>query len=297
MLPYLLKQYERISEFAYYNFDIYHLEALNHLVGDQYSSRDLQILSLIANTRVPATPSLIKEKLLMQPSTISNRLAFYEKQELIVRAPSKLDLRTIEIAITPKGKEFISINDRYMKDLVQLARKSISMSDALTLLSLTKKLKKLIQREGDDATGDPSASLDSQLLSNMIDYFIGIENDFLDTVTLSIKQRDLFILTELFVNFQMKGTLSIKQVAEHLLIPYQTIVSKVRKFQEIGYLSKLEHEYVFAPEITMVIREYISLRIIIYYETMSHFTPKEQQLIHLVFDLLKKLAISIIQKN
>lgn len=110
-----------------------------------------------------------------------------------------------------------------------------------------------------------------------------------------LKQNELFFLSELHLHMKTKKY-TYKGLANHLMIPYQTIISKINKYKRNGVILTRDNIDFLNPEVLGLINEYIYLRTIIYYETLSHFQPKQQQFIIKLFSILKDHSLLYFRK-
>lgn len=292
MLKYILDQYQKICEDTFYNFELYHLNALNSLVGEDIGARDLQMLSLIATSNPPATPKLLADTFFTKNSAISNRLAFFEQKGFIERTKSSEDSRNVDITLTPLGLDQVAINNNYYKSYAKYVRSTFTLKDLLTTITTINKFKKIILNSKDDDkkyTSDKVIS--SDMFLDLYNYFSNLENEFIRSKKIDEKQRDLFVLTEIYA-FLSQGKSNLTELAEHLFLPYQTLISKIRKFKNDNILLKIDDNYSLSTDYERLVVEYIYFRTIIYYETMSHFNPSEQKVILSLFTKLREHALS-----
>lgn len=293
----IVEQYQTISQSTFYAFEIDHLAAISKLVGDDINVRDLHMLSTLSKSKTHVIPSMLAEIHHTSINGVSNRLKLLEKLEYIVRRKSEEDSRKVWINLTDKGILSLERYNLYIDSFVSTIKKQISFYHYPLFIGAMKKLVGLIRVTNNIDSiklWDDPTHLSSQILTEINNHFISYDYELLIEMNSKIKLRDLFIITELYIQ-QFRNHTNIKALSVHLLMPYQTLVSKINKFIKEGFiLRKNASRYEFSDLLIRWIEKFMSRRVIVYYMTMSHFTDKEKDVIHLMFKLLRQHATSYI---
>jgi DNA-binding MarR family transcriptional regulator len=292
-MTYLLNQYKVICKNSYHNFEIYHLNTLNHLVDGDITARDLQMLALISHRSEFTTPTILKEAHHMKFSALTNRLATLETKNLIRREKLHESSKTVVIKLTDAGKKIVEVYDHYTKKYIQYVKNALSLKEMYTLFTTFKKLKTLVYQNNDHDLENITFKkiLTPLFLFDIYNYFVSFELEWLDYHENFIKHSDLFILSEIYIHLKDKN-LNYKDLSNYLKIPYQSLMSKIRKFRTTKIMIQSELKDSFEDKMAVFLESYISLRTIVYYETLSHFSNKEQLIITKIFFLLKQHALN-----
>jgi DNA-binding MarR family transcriptional regulator len=208
MFSYIIDQYSNICKLSYHCFEIYHISALNKLLKGDYSARDFQMLSYIKHSNEFVSPASLKKIFNMNFSALSNRLAVLEKKEILNRTKLDPTSKFITLRLCQHGHEIVDIYDNYATLYLQSLKKSFKLKDTLILTSAIKKINQIIHKESNDDEINKIKGVSSKFLFDVYHYFSNYEIIWLSTVKVAnLKQRDFFILSELFVFFFKETTI------------------------------------------------------------------------------------------
>lgn len=290
MLNYVMNQYKEICSLTYHNFEIYHIQALNRLFDGDISARDVQILAFIYHSKDQVAPTQLKDVFKMNFSALSNRLAVFEKLDIIKRDKPDAQKKMVHIQLTKAGELMVLEFDAYTNQFLDKLKQSFSLWDAFTINATWNQLKKMVYGNENDENPTGKKMISTNFLFDLYNYFTAFELEWIEKNQIPFKQRELFFLSELYLHIETKKY-TYKNLAEHLMIPYQTLMSKIQKYKRDGVILSKETMDDLNPDILSIVHEYIYLRTIIYYETMSHFQPKQQRFIIKLFAILKAHAL------
>lgn len=292
MNTFLLAQYQKVSEATYHPFEIYHVYGANHLLNLGLPIRDLQILNTIATATTPITPSELSAYFDIANNALSNRLSFFESQKFITRHRANDDNRQILLAITSAGKEVADVYAKYIDSFIKRIRQKLSIMEVGTFFTTFKKLQLLLSNTDVDTEGAAPTKITSDLVMKINKYFSKFDQQLLDSHHLKLKISDAFILTEFYMG-QQRGMNNLKKLSEFLMIPYQTLISKLAKIWDDGYLTKDEKShYHLTPATIAFVESFAYQRVSVYYMTMSIFTDKERDLVLKIFAELKDFSLN-----
>lgn len=293
MNKFILDSYVEISNLTYYIFEIHHMFAVKSLTNGQLFSKDFMILVTL-NQNPSSSPTDVAKAVQYESSALSNRLRFLEDSGYIIRKHSDDEKRGVSIFITQKGKTVAEKYDEYHNKFLMSLKKSLSIKELILLRSISLKLKSLLIANELSYSYKQNESINSQLLSQFQNYLFSFENDFIEESAIDLKQNDLFILTEFYVYFQ-KGRRNLTDFSIYLHIPYQTLVSKIKKFIEQKYIIKTNRTLKLTNEIQHTVEKFMLLRTTLYYKTMHTFNTNEQKIIKKLFLMLKEHAQTYIK--
>ena len=287
-----MDNYKRICQETYHNFEIYNLRAIDALDLGEINSKDLQILIFIQGIEQGVTPSAISNHFNMNNTALSNRLVHYEYLNLIRKKQNIEDSRSVLISLTELGVSKTTIYHEYVNGFIRYLRKHISLMKYPTTFKAIKKISAIILNQPVQAL--IKEDLSKEVLFDVQKYFSTIINTYIDESVPFIKDNDLFILTELFLHTheQLK---EMTYLSNKLLMPYQTLMSKIKKYKTLNYIDKkADGSYTFSAEILTVIQGYMHVRMVLYYEFFQKLETYEREQIKSIFQLLKTYAIDII---
>jgi DNA-binding MarR family transcriptional regulator len=284
MFKLLIDTYTKISEDSYYAFEIHHMNHASKNIDPSVSIRDVQMLFSIQFSKVPMSPSLLAKHFSLANNVVSNRLLYFEGLDYITRTRFEGDHRSIILSITNKGKEIVSSYTNYINAFLKHLKKSLSPFEYLTMVSVLKKLSAIIKSHSND---EDDERISSDFFMSLHNYFISFDLKFIEELDLTIKINDLVILTEYYLQTLTKSY-NITTLSNKILIPYQTLISRMNKFHE---LKLLEHDasshLVLTSETLKIVESFMTNRVIVYLQTMSSFNDKETALIIKIFKTLK----------
>jgi DNA-binding MarR family transcriptional regulator len=288
MFKLLIDTYTKISEDSYYAFEIHHMNHASKNIDPSVSIRDVQMLFSIQFSKVPMSPSLLAKHFSLANNVVSNRLLYFEGLDYITRTRFEGDHRSIILSITDKGKEIVSSYTNYVNTFLKHLKKSLSPFEYLTMVSLLKKLSAVIKSHSSD---EDDEKISSDFFMSLHNYFISFDLKLIEELNLSIKINDLVILTEYYLQ-TLTNSYNITSLSNKILIPYQTLISRMNKFHE---LKLLEHDdsshLVLTSETLKIVESFMTNRVIVYLQTMSSFNDKETALIIKNFKTLKTYSI------
>ena len=288
MFKLLIDTYTKISEDSYYAFEIHHMNHASKNIDPSVSIRDVQMLFSIQFSKVPMSPSLLAKHFSLANNVVSNRLLYFEGLDYITRTRFEGDHRSIILSITDKGKEIVSSYTNYVNTFLKHLKKSLSPFEYLTMVSLLKKLSAVIKSHSSD---EDDEKISSDFFMSLHNYFISFDLKLIEELNLSIKINDLVILTEYYLQ-TLTNSYNITTLSNKILIPYQTLISRMNKFHE---LKLLEHDdsshLVLTSETLKIVESFMTNRVIVYLQTMSSFNDKETALIIKNFKTLKTYSI------
>jgi DNA-binding MarR family transcriptional regulator len=288
MFKLLIDTYNKISEDSYYAFEIHHMNHASKNIDPSVSIRDVQMLFSIQFAKVPMSPSQLAKHFSLANNVVSNRLLYFEGLNYITRTRFEGDHRSIILSITDKGKEIVSSYTNYINAFLKHLKKSLSPFEYLTMVSVLKKLSAIIKSHSND---EDDERISSDFFMSLHNYFISFDLKFIEELDLTIKINDLVILTEYYLQTLTKSY-NITTLSNKILIPYQTLISRMNKFHE---LKLLEHDasshLVLTSETLKIVESFMTNRVIVYLQTMSSFNDKETALIIKIFKTLKTYSI------
>jgi DNA-binding MarR family transcriptional regulator len=288
MFKLLIDTYTKISEDSYYAFEIHHMNHASKNIDPSVSIRDVQMLFSIQFSKVPMSPSLLAKHFSLANNVVSNRLLYFEGLDYITRTRFEGDHRSIILSITDKGKEIVSSYTNYVNTFLKHLKKSLSPFEYLTMVSVLKKLSAVIKSHSSD---EDDEKISSDFFMSLHNYFISFDLKLIEELNLSIKINDLVILTEYYLQ-TLTNSFNITTLSNKILIPYQTLISRMNKFHE---LKLLEHDdsshLVLTSETLKIVESFMTNRVIVYLQTMSSFNDKETALIIKNFKTLKTYSI------
>jgi DNA-binding MarR family transcriptional regulator len=288
MFKLLIDTYTKISEDSYYAFEIHHMNHASKNIDPSVSIRDVQMLFSIQFAKVPMSPSQLAKHFSLANNVVSNRLLYFEGLNYITRTRFEGDHRSIILSITDKGKEIVSSYTNYINAFLKHLKKSLSPFEYLTMVSVLKKLSAIIKSHSND---EDDERISSDFFMSLHNYFISFDLKFIEELDLTIKINDLVILTEYYLQTLTKSY-NITTLSNKILIPYQTLISRMNKFHE---LKLLEHDasshLVLTSETLKIVESFMTNRVIVYLQTMSSFNDKETALIIKIFKTLKTYSI------
>jgi DNA-binding MarR family transcriptional regulator len=288
MFKLLIDTYTKISEESYYAFEIHHMNHASKNIDPSVSIRDVQMLFSIQFSKVPMSPSLLAKHFSLANNVVSNRLLYFEGLDYITRTRFEGDHRSIILSITDKGKEIVSSYTNYVNTFLKHLKKSLSPFEYLTMVSVLKKLSAVIKSNSSD---EDDEKISSDFFMSLHNYFISFDLKLIEELNLSIKINDLVILTEYYLQ-TLTNSYNITSLSNKILIPYQTLISRMNKFHE---LKLLEHDdsshLVLTSETLKIVESFMTNRVIVYLQTMSSFNDKETALIIKNFKTLKTYSI------
>ena len=294
MYVFLLERYQRAVELTYHTFEIYHLSALNRLFDEEFNARDIQMLSLIKHAQTPMSPSHLRAVFHMKFSALSTRLTWYEQRALIVREKPHASARSVHLYLTPKGHTLVQVYEDYMARFLKRVRKSLSIKETLSLRGTLETLKTMIYPSSKDQTNVREVSLSTAFFFDVFNYFTVLETRWFENKNIPFKQRELLILSELYQRCVLKNDTFIS-LASFFRIPYQTLMTTVRKYKQSGVLSETDQGLTLREDVEHIVEAYITLRTVIFYDTLERFQPNEQKVIFRLFALLKAHALEHLQ--
>jgi DNA-binding MarR family transcriptional regulator len=246
------------------------------------------MLFSIQFSKVPMSPSLLAKHFSLANNVVSNRLLYFEGLDYITRTRFEGDHRSIILSITDKGKEIVSSYTNYVNTFLKHLKKSLSPFEYLTMVSVLKKLSAVIKSNSSD---EDDEKISSDFFMSLHNYFISFDLKLIEELNLSIKINDLVILTEYYLQ-TLTNSYNITSLSNKILIPYQTLISRMNKFHE---LKLLEHDdsshLVLTSETLKIVESFMTNRVIVYLQTMSSFNDKETALIIKNFKTLKTYSI------
>lgn len=290
----IYRKYIWIKDRTYHIFELYHFQALSSIFKYDISSKDLNLIKSIY--RYPTiTASEIISSTGISASNLSNRLTFLESKNLIIRKKDALDSRKYNLILTDAAHELIKINQSYTQHFIQYTKSSLSLSEKITF---TRFLNQWQKKQKNSHHNKASYSLEGveNILDMLQNHFIHSESHFIEALTVECTYEDIFFLSELYLN-QMLTKYSLPNLAKYLLMPYQTVISKIKKYTAMHLLTKEHKTFIFHSDLIHLIDNFISLRIINYYETLYQSSAKEVSVILKTFDLLKNYALETINKT
>jgi hypothetical protein len=156
------------------------------------------------------------------------------------------------------------------------------------MVSVLKKLSAVIKSHSSD---EDDEKISSDFFMSLHNYFSSFDLKLIEELNLSIKINDLVILTEYYLQ-TLTNSFNITTLCNKILIPYQTLISRMNKFHE---LKLLEHDdsshLVLTSETLKIVESFMTNRVIVYLQTMSSFNDKETALIIKNFKTLKTYSI------
>lgn len=284
MTELIMNTYREISEKTYYNFEIHYLDMVASL-GDAFLNlRDILTLVLIDNSKEIITPTFLSQYFHVNMNTISNQLKALENEGYIIREKSIHDMRQANIQLQDKSRLIVNQYRDLVNELILKIRKSFHFVELSKLPGIMKKMAHMTQANQNDHDGLFSA----HFLFHLTNYFSKYDHELIEKDQIDMKLKDLFLLTELWVDQQL-GLNNLKLFSDRHYIPYQTMVSKIKKYVEVGLLAhKDKKTYEFSPSLEHLILKFVSQRTILHYQTMSLFTTKEEEMIYQMFDVIKQ---------
>jgi DNA-binding MarR family transcriptional regulator len=288
MFKLLIDTYNKISEDSYYAFEIHHMNHASKNIDPSVSIRDVQMLFSIQFAKVPMSPSQLAKHFSLANNVVSNRLLYFEGLNYITRTRFEGDHRSIILSITDKGKEIVSSYTNYINAFLKHLKKSLSPFEYLTMVSVLKKLSAIIKSNSND---EDDERISSDFFMSLHNYYISFDLKFIEELDLTIKINDLVILAEYYLQTLTKSY-NITTLSNKILIPYQTLISRMNKFHE---LKLLEHDasshLILTSETFKIVESFMTNRVIVYLQTMSSFNDKETALIIKNFKTLKTYSI------
>lgn len=287
MTTLIMRTYQEISEKTYYPFDIHYLDMVASLGDDFLNLRDILTLVLIHNAKDNVNPTFLSQYFHVNMNTISNQLKALEKEGYITREKAQIDMRQSTLQLQDKSRWIVKQYRALVDDIILNIRKSFSFVELAKIPAIMKKMIHITKYETTESEGMFSANF----LFHLTNFFSQYDYQLIDQTNVDIKVRDLFLLTELWVD-QALGHHNLKVFAERHYIPYQTMVSKVKKYVELGWLTHKEKKtYDFSLFLQQLILKFMSQRIILYYQTMSSFTTKERAMIEHMFQVMRQIHV------
>ena len=132
------------------------------------------------------------------------------------------------------------------------------------------------------------------IIDDIESFFLNKELEFFEDEKVAFAFNDLSFLSELYLN-EVIVNLSLPKLADYLFIPYQTLISKLKRYIQEGHISKEKKKLTFSNELIHAIDQFIMLRIINYYEALFGASNKEIEVALKVFALLKAYASTYIK--
>lgn len=189
-----------------------------------------------------------------------------------------------------------------MKELSKNLKNNLSKMEGLTLIGFLVKLNNVFFKS-EIKTKMMKLITDYELLNTILDkvqdFFINNDTTSFNILNNEITYDQIFLLSELYMNKYVYKK-SNPQLAEYLMISYQTLVTKLKKFISIGLIKKDEndkHIYHFPGEVVHIIDNFIHTRIINYYEIMQFANDKEKEIIFKVFKSMENYSLSKLNKE
>jgi DNA-binding MarR family transcriptional regulator len=288
----MFQKYKEISNKTYHTFDVYHVHAISMIIDNLLNVRDMTILVFIDTHEQGVTPKLLTDVFKLQPNALSNRLKHLESSGFITRTQNDVDKRQVDIMLTYKGKQELQKYQNYLNALLIKLKKNISI---LSLNQIIKTIQKVIKysKESEAFDNKNKATLESTLFSLQMQ-FSNYDNAILERYDHIIKHRELFVLSEYYIQLH-HGNKSYTELSNHLAIPYQTIVSIMHKFERLNIID-LKQAMVFRDtNMVAMVEDFITSRVLVYYQFMEMFTTKEEEIIMMFFQTLKQHALSYIK--
>lgn len=283
MSSFLVDEYKKISAATYHPFEIHHVYGANHLLDNSLSIRDLQMLTSIATSQTQITPSLLSGYFSIANNALSNRLSYFESKNYVSRSRSSEDSRQVYITILPEGEKVVAVYTEYINSFIKRIRQKMSFMDVGTFYTTFKKLQQLLLGSSVDSEENPTTKMSPDLLMKINKYFSAFDIQLIESRGLKLKINDVFVLTEYYI-MQQQGAVNLKKLSDFLMIPYQTLVSKLAKIADDGYLTKDDKaHYQLTLQAQSIVEAFAYQRIAVYYKTMSIFTDKERELIIKMF--------------
>lgn len=295
MLDIIIDNYKRICNETYYNFEVYNLRAIDSLDLGEINARDLQMLIYTQDFNDGVTPGMIAQYFNISSTALSNRLVHLEHLGLIQRKSNLQDSRSKFISLTKLGIDKTNVYHEYVNDFIHYLRKNTPVLKLPTTFKAIKKIGAIILNHPINNT--TKSEISKEILFDVQKYFSITINKFIEENSNHMKDGDLFLLTELFLHgFNEHKELTI--LANKLLIPYQTLMSKIKKFRSLGYIEKrIDNLYKFDTNLMMMIQGYMHLRVVLYHEFFDKLETYEREQIRSIFQLLKTYAISVMSKD
>lgn len=292
--------YKRINGETYSIFEIYHKQAITSIFCKDLIMLELSILRLIDNDANIEVLEISK-KLNTTLSNLSNKFLSLENKGYLLRKKNILDQRRTDFLLTDEGKKMVQKYKDYMRNFTTHLKENFGKLELLNFLNFITKIyneefnsdKKISSLK---LLNNPSILL--EVIDNIQDFFIN--NDLINPIfnDIEINYSQLHLLSELYLN-QVTDKLSHPQLADNLMMSYQTLVSKVKKFISLGLVSKDPndiHMLIFKNELIHILDNFISTRVINYYQLMQHATDKEKKIVTKVFNELKNFSTINIEK-
>lgn len=287
MFKLLIDTYSKIAEETYYPFEIHHMNQAQKHIDSSVSIRDVMMLSAIEFAKTPLNPSKLAKNFSLANNVISNRLALFEESGFITRTRYKEDQRNVELNITNKGKEIVFSYTNYVNTFLKHLKKSLTPLDYLTMNSVIKKLTVVIQ----DVSHTDDDTLSSDFFMRLHKYFNSFDLKLIKELNYDLKINDLIILTEYYIQ-TLRKTYNLTTLSSKILIPYQTLVSKMNKLHELHLLKHDEtSHFVLSESAIHIVQNFMTNRIIVFYQTTSSFNEKETSLTIKIFKSLKDYVI------
>lgn len=287
--------YKDIKDKTYSIFEIYHKTSLAKIYVDELNMKSVKLLRLIhidPNIEIQE----LSNKLDLSLSNLSNHFNNLEKRGFLIRMKNVLDNRKTDFSLTVEGLKVIQKYDAYMSALSKYLKSQLSKIEGLTFIGFLAKINDHFFKS-DSKTKVLKVIGDYGLLNSILDkvqdFFINSDIKSITFNNHEMTYDQLYLLSELYMNKQIYKK-SNPQLADYLMISYQTLVTKTKKFISLDFIQKDEndkHYFNFPDEIIHILDNFIHTRIINYYEIMQHASEKEKEVIFKVFNLMKDYSI------
>lgn len=120
---------------------IINLRDISHIMHSLYEGKGSQKrILIILNETGTITQQALTKRLGIQPGSASEVISKLQNTEMITRTPSKTDRRTVDISLTPKGKQLASDAAEQRRKRHEDMFSCLSENEKKDLLSLLEKI-------------------------------------------------------------------------------------------------------------------------------------------------------------
>jgi DNA-binding MarR family transcriptional regulator len=291
--------YQDVCEKTYYVYTIWHREGIRQYLKDRLSLRDIQMLNFVEKSKQTITTDILAPLFFLKKNALSNRLTYFEHNDLINRVPDPTDKRKNQIHLKKAGSELIDYYNQYLKKMISTINKNLKPLELIHMShAISKVIDMLFEKPGlfpESLKFKKPKELNNQFLFFLNYYYSTFDYELIKNNDFPMDAYDLFTLSELYIDSQ-KGHSNLMELSKKMLMPYQTLVSKVKKFQAKEWIFKPKNgPYDFSQEAIQLVRDYIYQKVIVYQQTMALFNEKEAEVMMNVFQSIKHHAKSYIE--
>jgi DNA-binding MarR family transcriptional regulator len=304
MQSFLIDKYIEINESTYEVTEVFYFNSLLRASNQQLPVKEFHLLSVI---KMYSSNGLLTQKDVIDiypiaANTLSNHLAMLEKRGFINRTSDPADKRSKLLEITQDGENLLKNTGEYYQGLIKFIRSNLSLKQLGNFISALNKINELIDPNHSPFTMINLFSRHNDIQNTFTKLYFFVhkkEVNYIETHDFEYGHADVPIIIALFINTQIRKK-TYTEIADCLKVPYQTLMSKVRKLEKSGHMIKIQekdsHYHIFDQEKFHSIEYFMMFRIVEYYNLVNRFSDKENELIQLLFKNLKEYSIKFLEK-